>query len=265
MKLAWATDIHLDWLQPEQVAAFYDAIAASGAEAVLLTGDLAVARILEPLLVQLAERVARPVYLVLGNHDFWGSGTEAVWADMRALSERVPHLTWLGGVGPVPLTARTCVLGHDGWYDGRLGDYANSPIRLNDFRRMSDFSRRGEASILDVMQRLSAVGVEHVRAQLPAALVAYEHVVLLTHVPPFREVTRHLGQISGDAWLPFMSCRAMGDLLVEVMTAHPERRMTVLCGHTHSPWPADVLPNLRVQAGHAEYGAPALQPGLEVD
>ena len=41
--------------------------------------------------------------------------------------------------------------------------------------------------------------------------------------------------------------------------------MTVLCGHTHSAGEAQVLPNLRVLTGGAEYGRPELQRVLAVD
>ena len=80
---------------------------------------------------------------------------------------------------------------------------------------------------------------------------------MLTHVPPFREACWHRGQISDDDWLPHFACRAVGEVLVEAMAAHPECEMTVLCGHTHSPGEAQVLPNLRVLTGGAEYGRPA--------
>ena len=49
------------------------------------------------------------------------------------------------------------------------------------------------------------------------------------------------------------------------MAAHPECEMTVLCGHTHSPGEAQILPNLRVLTGGAEYGRPALQRVLTVE
>ena len=40
--------------------------------------------------------------------------------------------------------------------------------------------------------------------------------------------------------------------------------MTVLCGHTHSPGEAQVLPNLLVLTGGAEYGRPEVQRVLTV-
>jgi predicted MPP superfamily phosphohydrolase len=43
-----------------------------------------------------------------------------------------------------------------------------------------------------------------------------------------------------------------------------DRKVTVLCGHTHGAGFAQVLPNLEVWTGGVQYGAPALQRVFEV-
>lgn len=98
----------------------------------------------------------------------------------------------------------------------------------------------------------------------PAALAPFPHVIVATHVPPFRETCWHEGRISDDDWLPFFTCQAAGDALSEAMSAAPDRRMTVLCGHTHGGGEADVLPNLRVLTGGATYGRTEVQRVVEV-
>jgi hypothetical protein len=94
---------------------------------------------------------------------------------------------------------------------------------------------------------------------VPKALERFEHVLFLTHVPPFRDACWHEGKISDDEWLPYFTCKAAGDALVEVMRARPDRTMTVLCGHTHSPGNAQILPNLKVRTGGATYGSPRVE------
>jgi len=49
------------------------------------------------------------------------------------------------------------------------------------------------------------------------------------------------------------------------MQQHPRSNLTVLCGHTHGGGEVQVLPNLRVLTGEAEYGDPAIQQVLEID
>jgi hypothetical protein len=100
---------------------------------------------------------------------------------------------------------------------------------------------------------------------LPDALGRFRHVVVLTHVPPFREACWREGKISDDHWLPHFTCKAVGDALLEAMAAVPGQRMTVLCGHTHGGGEAQVLPNLRVLTGGATYGQPVIQQVLDVE
>lgn len=87
---------------------------------------------------------------------------------------------------------------------------------------------------------------------------------LESHVPPFKESCRHEGKISADDWLPHFSCKAVGDVLQKFISTFPDRRMTVLCGHTHSSSQVILLPNLLVKTGGAEYGLPEIQEILEI-
>jgi len=132
MKLAWATDIHLDFCSPGVREEFYDQIGGAGADAVLLTGDIADARTLEPMLLEMSAAVAIPVYFVLGNHDFYGSTVAEVRERARGLTDQDERLRWLPATGIVTLTETTALVGHDGWADGRFGDWSGSRVLLND-------------------------------------------------------------------------------------------------------------------------------------
>src|SRR5690606_27301024 len=97
------------------------------------------------------------------------------------------------------------------------------------------------------LARLNALGDEaaaYCRKWLPDALHRYAHVYFLTHVPPFRDACWHQGQLSDDAFLPHFACEAVGNVLIDIMRQHPDRQLTVLCGHTHSPGQAQILENL---------------------
>ena len=94
------------------------------------------------------------------------------------------------------------------------------------------------------------------RPDLEQALETSEKVIVLTHVPPFREACWHEGQISNDDWLPFFTCKAIGDMLSELALAHPQKQLHVLCGHTHGSGEVQIHPNLKVTTGEAVYGNP---------
>lgn len=263
-RLAWATDIHLDFLDAVQRAAFADALAEAAPDAVALCGDIANARTLSQVLHELEARLARPIYFVLGNHDFYRGSIAGVRAEARALSRSSRWLRWLPDAGAIELAPGVGLIGHDGWSDGRLGDYAGSRVMLNDYRLIEELAFLDPATRLARLNALGDEAAAFVRAVLPAALERFRRVVFVTHVPPYREACWHEGGISDDAWLPHFSCEAVGLALTEAMRARPDRELLVLCGHTHGAGVAKVLPNLEVRTGGAEYGAPRLQGLIEV-
>jgi predicted MPP superfamily phosphohydrolase len=262
--LAWMTDVHLNFLEPEEREAFLRDVAARPCDAVLVTGDLAEAPSLEAHLAAMERALARPIYFVLGNHDFYRGSIRDVRARMRALGAGSRYVRYLPDAGVVELGADTALIGVDGWGDGRLGNAARSPVLLNDFVHIKELAFLPTDERL---ARLAALGDEardQLRALLPAALARHKRVVLATHVPPFREACWHEGRISDDDWLPYFTCAAVGEYLREAMAARPDRAVLVLCGHTHGGGEAQLLPNLRVLTGGAEYGSPALQTPVAI-
>jgi 3',5'-cyclic AMP phosphodiesterase CpdA len=263
-RLAWATDIHLNFLSPEGLERFCRSIVQAEPEALLLTGDIGEAASVERYLRALARRLERPIYFVLGNHDFYGGSIAEVRKRMAALTGEIEGLCWLTQAGVVELTPETGLLGHDSWADGRLGMGLRSPVILNDHLLVSELAWLDPA---ERFARLAALGDEaaaHFRELLPAALERYPRLLLLTHVPPYRESCLYESRVSGDDYLPHFTCKAVGDVLREAMAARPDRHLTVLCGHTHGAADVEILPNLRVITGGAHYGSPALQPEVRV-
>ncbi|MEZ0374764.1 MAG: phosphoesterase, partial [Candidatus Sericytochromatia bacterium] len=64
---------------------------------------------------------------------------------------------------------------------------------------------------------------------------------------------------------PHFTCRAVGDLLLELLPGYPSCQLTVLAGHTHNVCDLRHLPNLRLCVGAAEYGQPALADVFELN
>ncbi len=260
-RLAWLSDLHLDFVASDTaIVALCDDVVAMQPDGVLISGDIGKAATLERHLRLIEARLQRPIYFVLGNHDFYGGSISGVRSRVEALCGRSRWLHWLPTAGLVPLGQDTWLIGHDSWGDGRLGSGSRSPFVLNDYYCIADFQG---LSIDGWFERMAALGDEaaaFLRDILPRAFESRPKVVLLTHVPPFREAAWHLGQPSSDDAAPHFACKAVGDLLVDVMTARPACTMTVLCGHTHSPGVVRVLPNLEVVTAAAEYGAPRVQP-----
>jgi 3',5'-cyclic AMP phosphodiesterase CpdA len=284
-KIIWLSDIHVNLLPNYGAATLVEIIKKRSSDAIWISGDIAEADSVVDFLSIMESELKRPIYFVLGNHDYYLGSFNEVRSKIRKLCSKSERLCWLNDSGIVEVTKVIGLIGHDSWADGRFGDYKNSDLLLNDYFLIWDFnpfvkkgakgkqsfpggiknilshftSTQAKQSRLKKMQALAEEAVQHIEKHLSAALKKYKQVFLLTHVPPFREACWHRGKISDDNGLPHFSCKAVGDALVRIMKQHPKRQLTVLCGHTHHQAEAQILDNLKVFAAQAEYGIPELQ------
>lgn len=264
-RLAWMTDIHFNFLGTQQIEQFINTIREAQPDGLLISGDIGEAHSVGDYLQKLAADLQLPLYFVLGNHDFYFGSIEHVRAGMGKLGEDVPLLCWLPQAGVVQLAEEVALVGHDGWADAGYGDYANSKLMLNDYLLIQ------ELAALDFetrRQRLNALGAEsasYLRETLATALQHYTQVYVVTHVPPFEESCLYDGQAASDQALPHFANKAAGDVLREMAEAHPDRQITVLCGHTHATAIFQAAPNLLVLTGSATYGAPIVQQVFELN
>jgi len=264
-RIAWLTDIHLEFVSTEAALAFIDQIAASSPDLVLIGGDMGTARNLSFFLRAFDERIQCPAFFVLGNHDFYHGSLEQIHSLAEEISDSFQWLRWLTRQGIVEITNSTCLLGHDSWADGRLGNRSSSQVELNDYYLIEEFAGLSRQERYRKMADLGDLAAEHFRRWLPLACADYRNILLLTHVPPFREACWHEGSISDDEFLPHFTCKAVGDALRATMLRYPQTDLTVLCGHTHGRGEVDILPNLHIKTGGAEYGQPEIQEMMIVE
>ncbi len=269
MKLAWLTDVHLNFLDANERKNFYQEIINTRCNGVLASGDIAEAPSIKDILQELAEFIEQPIYFVLGNHDYYRGQIDAVRREMGALTKSNEYLFWLPASNPLQLDTDTLLVGQDGWADGRLGDYHNSRVALNDSRMITDLFQEkmlGRSKLLAKMQQLADYDANQLQEHLmQAAILHPRRIIVLTHIPPFAEACLYEGKISNDDWLPYFSSKASGDVLMNICTKHPNINFLVLCGHTHGKAKYCPLPNLIVEAGHAEYNRPEIQKIISIE
>jgi len=264
VRATWLTDIHLNFMRPLALQKFYERVRAEQPNILLVTGDIAESDSVARFVGELAD--IAPVYFVLGNHDYYRSSLTSVRNAMDKVDDRA---TYLPKCDPLRLTPRVVMLGVDGWGDGRCGDVA-SKVELSDWNLIDDFRRaRGNAQIkLEIVQRLGGNEARALRDQLSRAPDSAE-LLVLTHVPPFAEACVYDGVPSEPAWLPWFTCIATGEVLLDHARAHPDQKITVLCGHSHGIGTHSPLPNLEVRTGGwppstEQYGNPIVQATLEL-
>ncbi|HXH55578.1 MAG TPA: metallophosphoesterase [Gammaproteobacteria bacterium] len=263
MRLAWVTDIHLNFLDKQGRTLFYQKILNSYCDALLISGDIAEAPCLIDILVEMVEQVKKPIYFILGNHDYYRGHVSEVRAAATALTETHGQLFWLPASGIRVLNNHTILLGQDGWADGRWGSYENSNVALNDSRLIADLFQakvRGKFQLLKKMQELADMDAMQLQNDLDQAINKNpKRIIVLTHVPPFKEACIYNGQMSDENWLPYFSSKVMGDLLKRIAEQNPLIEFLILCGHTHSKSTYKPLDNLIINVGYAEYYQPEIQ------
>lgn len=265
MKLAWLTDIHLDFLNKEDRIVFYHKIIETVADKILITGDIAEAPSVGEILKEIARVVNKPLYFVLGNHDYYHGQVDSLRKEMLTLTQSEPLLYWLPASGVQHLGNNILLLGQDCWADGRYGNYAHShPSSLRDSTMIHDLWQSnflGKHVLLETMQQLADKDAEQLKTSLTDAIRDYNpnKIIILMHVPPFREACLHEGKISNDDFLPFFSSKITGQILTPIVQKNPKIEFLVLCGHTHSEAYWQPCDNLVVKAGKAEYTKPEIQ------
>lgn len=263
MKLAWLTDIHLNFIDDVARQKFYQDVVDTQCDGVLISGDIAEAPCLVDILKEIAHYIKKPVYFILGNHDYYKGLVNEVHDAMVALTKEYAGLFWLPASGMQKVDNDTILIGQDGWADGRLGDFKNSHIVLNDSRMIGDLFQEkilGKQHLLNKMQQLADEDAVKLKSDLKNAITQNpKKIIVLTHIPPFKEACLHKGKVSGDDWLPYFSSKIVGDVLAEFALENPEIEFLVLCGHTHTQANYRWSDNLVVEAGRAEYYHPEIQ------
>jgi predicted MPP superfamily phosphohydrolase len=268
---AWCTDIHLDHLTQPALMKYAQSLKDSRVDGLFLTGDISNSNKLLEHLGFIEAAFRRPIYYVLGNHDYYGGNIFEVRRQVHAVNSVSEHLRWLNDLSYIPLTASTAVVGHDGWYDALYGDAPGSPVVLNDWRHIGEFYRATEGNltrkdrIIDESRKLAHEAVTHLHNGIKGAVRYHNNIIILTHVPPFAEAHIYNNRQGDKDYLPWFTSKMCGDMLRSAAKAFPKARFTVLSGHTHGAYRGTPFePNLEVMVGGAEYGQPRILDVLQV-
>lgn len=273
-KLAFATDLHLNFVHQYGIEALCRSFIRAKPDALVITGDISEAPYIVDHLgfLDLNMKAQCPIFFILGNHDYYHATSigqvREVMKNLFTYPEEyktnlVPRLGWLGSSGVIPLTDKVALIGHDGWYDGQYANWFSSKVWLNDYILIGDFAGLTKNEIYSKINALSKESADYIEEHLAKALTTFEHVVVATHVSPFRENSVYDGKVSDNDWMPHFSSKHMGDVLLAAATKNQNKNITVLCGHSHGKADNMILPNLRCITGEAKYRNPKLNAVYE--
>jgi len=265
MKLTWVSDPHLEFLNSRKAHRFLEEVDQGYPGPVLITGDIGTASDLAYNLRLMALDMRSPVYFVLGNHDFYHGAFAEVDAEVERMCLTYSNLHVLGKGEIIPLTARTALIGHRGWADGRAGLGNRSTIRLNDHSLIADFRELDRQTLFARLNQLGDESAAYIERVAREALKTAEKLIIGTHVPPFVEAALYEGRPSEPNYAPHFVNVALGEMLRLLAGEFPAKQLLVLCGHTHHAALYKPAPNLTVMVAAAEYRAPAIAHTFELD
>lgn len=256
-RIVFATDLHLDAAGHDAHQAFFRLVEAHEPHFVLIGGDVSNGRHSLSIIKQLQEITQKPIYFVLGNHDYYYGSIDKIREDTKKSSSS--SCNYLTASGPVALTERTVLIGHDCWADGREGDFLHSNVSLNDYLLIDELKDISPQQRLDRLGKLGEEAAVNIEGKLQEALQMSDRVILLTHTPIFRESCRYKNHVTDDNWAPHFVCKQVGERVKEIMRKNPDKNLLVLSGHSHHSADVTVAKNIRALVGEAEYGQPTLQ------
>jgi predicted phosphohydrolase len=276
MKLAWATDIHLDCVGNVEQHLSALSLAAHRCDAVILSGDISVGPSITTHLRMLEDALEKPIYFVLGNHDYYFSDIMGTRRSVVDACKFMSYPRYLGNVPFIKLDKKTALVGSDGWYDGFNGNVETSDFIMNDWLRIEDFRPVVKAMpgrtildlplILKISRAICHASVSHVIKGIKAVAENVENIIVVTHVPPFAESYRSekYKDFSPSNVMPWYTSKMMGEMLLTAAKTYPHIQFTVLSGHTHSSFEGKILSNLSARVGNSQYGTPQIAGYIDI-
>lgn len=253
-RFAWFSDTHLNltalpFLKRRFIAQLNDA----NVDGLFLTGDISIGIFLEYDLRYLARHFGKPIYFVLGNHDYHFRHISSVHSDVKRICSEHPNLHWMTDEGVMSLNADTALIGTEGWYDASVGDprllrWTFDWFMTLDFLQMDSMVQR-----LAYWRDMARHSAARIAVRLEAALETHRTVYVLTHFPPWVDATILSGSFSERLWAPYNANAAMGRAIEQVMINHPDKRVIVLSGHTHIPCNLQVSETIECRVARASY------------
>jgi predicted phosphodiesterase len=203
------SDLHLEFLTPRGGEAFFAGLDPRGVDVLVLAGDVAVGRGIEPVLTRFAS-IYPEVVFVAGNHEHYNVPRAELLGRLRALDAAIPGFHFLD-VGRRPTVAGLRFVGATGW-----SDPTGRPRWETEGLDMGH--------MVNASQWMHAVSVEE---DLWLAQNAHRAEVVVTHVNP---------AIKGIA------SRWIGDACTWYFCTENDARVERcgaplwICGHTHDPF-----------------------------
>jgi hypothetical protein len=249
------TDLHLDQADSKSTSQFLKKLEGEEYDMALITGDVASSQHLSEHLTMLARACGRrPLYITLGNHDFYGSSIAGTLQLIEKVCGQVPNLHHLSSGGTVDLGNRAVLVGGDGWADGQWRGCKTKDINSPDHYSILDFQGLNKWERIRKMRSLGQESAVSIMNRLKPAMRFKSHIYIASHIPAFRTSALFDGKPCDANHQPHFVHAQLGAMLIWTAKRNSSTRFTVLSGHTHSECKDVILANLTsIVGGHRKH------------
>lgn len=265
MKLIWASDVHLNFLDLSSRQQFYQKLKKVKGDNIIISGDIGESQNVHNYLKEIQEYTGKNLFFVLGNHDYYDSSLKKVRKEMEQYKNKIYYLP----NGFVKLDDQTALVGVDGWGDGRNGDYEYSRLTMSDWLYIKELNKaylKGREALLKALQEVADGDARELAKNVLEALKlpSIKRIIISTHVPPLEESCLYAGKKSTSDGLPFFSSQCLEKTIIPIVEKFPNIDFLWLSGHTHSRSFVQKRPNLVVKVAHSQYFHPQIEDIINV-
>lgn len=254
------TDLHLDQANSKHTAEFLRELENSEFDIALITGDIASSLNLPEHLVMLAKACGdKPLYVTLGNHDYYGSSISETIESTCLLCSHIPNLHHLSASGATDLGNQTFLIGGDGWADGQWRGRRTEDIRSPDHYSIRDFRSLNKWQCYRKMKQLGKESTNAIRQRLKPKLRNAQKIIVANHIPPFRTSALFNGKPCDANYQPHFVQSTLGAMLIGMAKENREKQFITLSGHTHSECSDQIFSNLTSLVGGHKKHQPKIQ------
>ncbi|WP_165475086.1 metallophosphoesterase family protein [Legionella yabuuchiae] len=230
MRTLWLTDLHVNRLDKEQYIHLLERIQASEAEAVWITGDIGDPPLNWRFLEDLFCKFTKPVYFVLGNHDYYHLQVDEARQKARNLSHAYPNAYYL--------TYESGFTLKDNFIVG-IGCWSNTgsiPLRENtwDSDSIKDLMRLNLDDLNSKLNQLAEQDAAFLLQKCAAGIKkSIKTIIIFTHIPPMEAMHGHYPVRTLEENRTIYYSFALSDALKQLLDTYPEINLRVYSGHLH--------------------------------
>lgn len=265
-KIAWITDPHFDQCDITMIQDLIKEIKKNDCDAVLITGDISEKGTTGIYLQFLQRGLNKPVWFVLGNHDWYNISRERGTELLKTYLTN--DLVLLDNVSEIKINKETCIVGAENWWDAAFGDgfgFIDGLVMNEDYQKVDLIApQSNNKSPFERVRNLSEQCSNQIIDKLRMAFKQYNKVLLAAHVPPYKEGCVVKGMPIPNNWLNHFCDKGLGDKLKRLMFEFPDKKLKIYSGHTHGKTKVNVTHNIVLRVGKAKVGKPMIADIIEI-